>query len=79
MISEIYSIYNQFLNIFPQQLHWAVSLVLAAFLVLAIFQTLKRNFIWIILLVILLPASLPILHGVWEGALEIIKFLITKK
>jgi hypothetical protein len=78
-MSELYSIYNQFLGIFPESLHWAVSLVLAGFLVLAIYQTIKRNFIWIILLIILLPASLPILSNVWDSILELIKFLLTKK
>lgn len=78
-MSEIYSIYNQFLGIFPESLHWAVSLALAAFLVLAIYQTIKRNFIWIILLIILLPASLPILNNVWDSIVELIKFLLTKK
>jgi hypothetical protein len=78
-MSELYSIYNQFLEIFPDGMHWAVSLVLAGFLVLAIFQTIKRNFIWIILLIILLPASIPILSNVWEGAVEVVKFLLTKK
>jgi hypothetical protein len=78
-MSELYSIYNQFLAIFPESLHWVVSLVLAGFLVLAIYQTIKRNFIWIILLIILLPASLPILSNVWDSILELIKFLLTKK
>lgn len=78
-MSELYSIYNQFLDVFPDNLHWIVSLVLAALLVVAIFKTLKRNFIWIILLIVLLPASIPILKEVWEGALEAVKFLLTKK
>jgi hypothetical protein len=79
MMSQVYDIYHQFLSIFPDKFHWVVSLALAAMLVYAIFQTLKRNFIWIILLVILLPASVPILKGVWQSVVDLIQFLITKK
>ncbi len=79
MINQFSSIYSQFLSNFPDQFHWLVSLILAGLLVFAIFQTIRRNFIWIILLVILLPASLPILTNIWESVLEVIKFLLTKK
>ena len=78
-LSQFYSLYDQFLGNFPDNMHWVVSLALAGLLVLAIFQTIKRNFIWIILLIVLLPAAIPILRNVWEGALEVIKFLLTKR
>jgi hypothetical protein len=78
MLAEIYSIYAQFLSFFPERLHWLVSLVLAGLLVYAVFQTIKRNFIWIILLVVLLPASLPILANIWKGVVDIIKYLLTR-
>jgi hypothetical protein len=78
-MSEIYSIYSQFLGFFPNGTHWIVSLVLAVFLVVAIFKVIKRNFIWIILLIILLPASVPILHNIWESVVQLIKFLLTKR
>lgn len=76
---EIYSIYEQFLNYFPSSLHWVVSFALAILLIYAIFQILKRNFIWLILLVILLPASMPILKTIWAGVVELIKFLLTRR
>jgi hypothetical protein len=60
-------------------MHWLVSLVLAALLVYAVFQTVKRNFIWLILLIILLPASIPILSNIWEGAVDVVKYLLTRK
>lgn len=78
-MQEIYSIYGQFLGFFPEGSRWIVSVVLAALLVFAIFQIIKRNFIWLILLVILLPASLPILSNIWENLVEFIKFLLTRK
>jgi hypothetical protein len=79
MLGQFSSLYQQFLTNFPEQFHWLVSLILAGLLVFAIFQTIKRNFIWIILLIILLPASIPILTNIWESVVDVVKFLLTKK
>lgn len=70
--------YNQILGYFPNFLHPYISVALAIFLVYSIFQVLKRNFIYLIVLIILLPASVPILKGVWEALVSIIKFLLGK-
>jgi hypothetical protein len=78
-MSEIYSIYGQFLGYFPSGIQWLVSVVLAVLVIVAIFQVIKRNFIWIILLIILLPASVPILTNIWESAVEVVKYLLTRK
>lgn len=68
--------YNQILGYFPNFLHPFISIGLAVFLIYSIFQVLKRNFIWLIVLVILLPASIPILKGVWSALLSVVKFLL---
>lgn len=78
-MSEIFLIYNQFLSYFPDQWHWAVSLALAIILVIAIFKVVKRNFIFLIVLIVLLPASVPILKEVWEGIVFLVKFLLTRR
>lgn len=68
--------YNQILGYFPNFLHPFISIGLAIFLIYSIFQVLKRNFIWLIVLVLLLPASVPILKAVWAALLSVIKYLI---
>ena len=73
------SLYNQFLSFFPQKTHGIISLILAILLVIGIYKVLKRQFVYLILLVILLPASVPILKNVWGQVLEILKFLLSKK
>jgi hypothetical protein len=78
-MDQIISIYNQFLSFFPSSVHGVVSLVLAIMIIYSIFKVLKHNFIWLILLIILLPASQPILKSIWEGALNLVKFLLTKR
>jgi hypothetical protein len=70
------NLYNSFLSHFPGFLHPIISLLLVALLVYSIFQALKRNFIFIIILIVLLPASVPILKSVWEGLLAVIKLLL---
>ncbi len=78
-MDQVFSIYNQFLSFFPSNLHGLVSLALAALIVIGIFKVIKKDFIYIILLIVLLPASVPILKNIWESLTNIIKFLLTKR
>lgn len=76
---DVYSLYNQFLSYFPEKVHGLVSVALAVLVVIGIYKILRRQFVYLILLVILLPASLPILKNIWSGVVEILKFLLTRK
>jgi hypothetical protein len=51
-MDQIFSIYNQFLSYFPQNIHGLVSLALAVLIVIGIFKVIKKDFIYIILLVL---------------------------
>jgi len=78
-MDQIFSIYNQFLGYFPDNLHGFVSLALAVLIVIGILKVIKREFIYIVLLVVLLPASLPILKNIWDSLSTVLKFLLTKR
>ncbi len=78
-MSEIQNLYIQFLNFFPLGLRPLVSIAMAILLVYSIFKVIKKDFIFIILLVILLPGSIPILKMVWQTLLGFIKFLLNTK
>ena len=78
-VKNFYGIYDQFLSYFPHSLHGAISIVLVAILIIAIYKVLKRQLVYIILLVILLPASVPILRNIWTQLLEIFQFLLSRK
>ncbi len=69
-------LYDQFLGFFPSFLHPVISIIVVIFLVYSIIQALKRNFIWLILIVILLPASIPILKKVVDILIGFIKYLL---
>lgn len=75
-MEALQDIYQNFLNYFPEFWHPFISVALAVFFVYSIFQVLKKNFIFLIVLVVLLPASIPILKGVIEVLLYIVKYLL---
>ena len=78
MMESVYSIYAQFLSYFPDKFHGLVSLALAALLVWGIYKVVRRQFVYIVLLIVLLPASVPILKSVWAQVLELLKFLLKR-
>ncbi len=75
-MSEIQSLYLQFLTNFPENLRPVVSIALAVLLLYSVFKVIKKEFVYIIALVVLLPASVPILKNVWQGILAFVKFLL---
>jgi len=75
-MNEIQNLYIEFLSNFPTNLQPVISIGLAVLLVYAIFKVIKKDFIFLIALVVLLPASVPILKSVWQGVVAFIKFLL---
>ncbi len=78
-LNSVLSIYDQFLSNFPESVHGIISLVLAGFLVLGIYKVLRKQLVYLILLVVLLPASVPILKNIWEQILTLVKFLLSQR
>lgn len=74
-LAQIHEIYNKFLSYFPAEFHPYISIILGILLVISIVQVIRQQFIWIILLVVLLPASIPILKDVASALLSVVKFL----
>jgi hypothetical protein len=75
-MNEIQNLYIEFLTNFPENLRPIISIGLAVLLVYAVLKVIKKDFIYIIALIVLLPASIPILKSVWEGVVSFIKFLL---
>lgn len=76
---EIQNLYLEFLNNFPANLRPVISIALAVLLVFAIFKVIKKDFIYIVVLIVLLPGSIPILKSVWQAVYAFIKFLLNTK
>ncbi len=78
-LASVQDLYLQFLNNFPVNLRPVVSIALAVLIVYSIFKIVKQDFLWIIVLVILLPSSWPILQSIGQGVVAFIKFLLGTK
>jgi len=78
-LTDIQNLYLQFLKNFPANLQPVISIGLAAFIIYSIFKVIKKDWIFLIALVILLPGSKTILESIWQGIVVFIKFLLNTK
>lgn len=78
-LSDIQNLYLVFLKNFPPTLQPIISIGLAVLIVFSIFKVIKKDWIFLIALIILLPGSKTILESVWQGVVEFIKFLLNIK
>jgi len=75
---EFFGLYEVFLSNFPEGYHGIISIALVILLVYSLYQVIKKNFIFIILLVILIPQSVPIIKIAWSSLLEFLQYLIRR-
>ena len=78
-IADIQNLYLEFLKNFPSNLQPVISIGLAVLIIYSIFKVVKKDWIFLIALVILLPGSKTILESVWQGIVVFIKFLLNTK
>ena len=55
--------YNQFLAYFPSYTHWLVSLIILGVVVFVFYRLITSNLLFIILVIILMPALWPVLKN----------------
>lgn len=77
MLSRIFALYNQFLAVFPEGIHFWLSLAILLVLIKWLLSLLKRSLVWLLLLVIFVPASVPILKEIAFGVVEFLEKLIS--
>jgi hypothetical protein len=77
-MNQIISVYTQLLDKFPPSLHPVVSIIVALLIIYAIIRIVQKDFIFIILLVVLLPASVPILMNIFNFVVALVKFLLAR-
>lgn len=75
-LSYIQNLYLGFLQNFPPAIQPIISIIVAALIVYAVIQIIKKDFIYLIVLVIFLPASIPILKNIGDTIIAFIRFLI---
>ncbi len=67
--------YIQFLSNFPVTSQPVVSMVIAILIIYFVYRVIKKDWIFIIAVVILIPASIPVLKSIWSGLVSVIQFL----
>lgn len=72
---KIQELYVEFLNNFPVAIQPGISVIVALVIIYTVYRIIKRDFIFIILLAILVPTSIPVMKSVWSGLVSIIKYL----
>ena len=78
-MQQIQDLYTNFLKLFPQALHPIISILIVVVIVYALAQVIKKDFIYLIVLIVLLPASVPILKSVGQGIVDLLKFFLHTK
>jgi len=67
VMERISDVYGQFIGIFPEQYQWVVSLLLILAIASFLWNMIKRNWLWVVLLVVLFPGLLPMLKNVFDS------------
>jgi len=77
-INKIFSYYDKLIMGIPPGYSGLLSLVILALLAWALYKFIKGNFIWIILIIVFIPATWPALKGLGRIIFIIFTFLITR-
>ncbi len=75
-LATFQNLYMEFLINFPPPVRPIISLLVAAAIVYAVIQIIRKDFIYLILLIVLLPASIPVLKNIFDTLVQIIRYLI---
>lgn len=64
---RIFTLYNSFITIFPVQYQWVVSMIIFLAVAGFMWNLIKRNWLWLILLVVVFPGILPVLQNIFNS------------
>ncbi|MBI4128189.1 MAG: hypothetical protein HY459_03920 [Parcubacteria group bacterium] len=77
-MQKLSALYDRFLSLFPPEWHTVVSIAIIVLLVWWLLKLIKHNLIFIILLVIFVPASIPILVQIVNALIDFINRIIAR-
>ncbi len=76
MLDKLYTLWLDFIALFPSSIRWIISLVIFIVLAKAIFNLVKKSFIWLLLLILFVPASVPLIKEIFIAIIEFLKFIL---
>jgi len=75
-MDKIFSYYDQFLKLFPDNWHTAVSVAIIIIMVMLVLRFMRYGIVGIILLVIFVPASIPVLKNIGMGVIAFVQHVL---
>lgn len=69
------NLYSQFLNLFPAPTQWLVSVIVLISILAAFFVLIRTHWLFLILLILLLPFIYPVLLSFFGGIWQFVLFL----
>lgn len=69
--------YNQFLSVFPAPLQWLITLIVVIGLVVGFINLIKTNGLFILVLIVLLPAIVPVLRHFFSDLYNFFLYLLS--
>jgi hypothetical protein len=76
MLEQVYSLWLDFLALFPNSIRWLVSLVVFIIFVKIIINLVKKSFIWLLLLILFVPASIPLIKEIFSSLFNFLKLIL---
>lgn len=67
VFERIFIMYNQFISMFPIQYQWIVSAIIFLAVAGFMWNLIKRNWLWLILLIVVFPGILPVLQNIFNS------------
>ena len=65
--ARIFEFYNSFITVFPEQYQWIVSVVIILAIAGGLWNLVRKNWMWLILLVVIFPGILPVLQNIFNS------------
>lgn len=72
----LFSAYDTFISNFPEQYQGIISLGLLAIIVIGLYNLIKKSLLWLFLLVLFVPASIPILSKIGQSVIDFLKYVV---
>ena len=66
-MERLFDVYHSFITIFPEQYQWVVSLILVLAIASFLFNLIRKNWLWLILVAVLFPGILPLLKNIFDS------------
>lgn len=71
------NLYNQFLALFPEPLQWLITLIVVISLVIAFISLIRSNWLFLIVLILLLPVVFPVLQRFFADVYNFFLYLLS--